>query len=167
MDSGRFHKTGDRASDICPLWSGTTPRRACMRRDRLIKKSISILSAAVVVSFAATASATVYPTDKRHLSGPLRVCDQGSFFVGGVPKITQYANSVAPSSYQELIITQMYVQFQVPPNARRWRLFRVMFGVDSGRAGGVVLPLGAPGPRHLRGRPGRTRTLRLRPFLYQ
>jgi len=103
-----------------------------MRRDRLIKKSISILSAAVVVSFAATASATVYPTDKRHLSGPLRICDQGSFFVGGVPKITQYANSVAPSSYQELIITQMYVQFQVPPNARRWPLIMVHGGGYSG-----------------------------------
>src|SRR2546425_12926062 len=98
MDSGRFHKTGDRASDICPLWSGTTPRRACMRRDRLIKKSISILSAAVVVSFAATASATVYPTVKKHLTRPLRIYDQGSVFVRGTHTIIQYENSLAPRS---------------------------------------------------------------------
>jgi len=126
-----------------------------MRRDRLIKKSISILSAAVVVSFAATASATVYPTDKRHLSGPLRICDQGSFFVGGVPKITQYANSVTPSSYRAHSSPRCMCSFRCPrmPAGGRssWCTEAAIQGHVWSRlrtGGRVVLPLGAQRPRH-------------------
>jgi hypothetical protein len=78
-------------------------------------------------------SAPVYPTDHRHLTGSLQICDQGSFFVGGIPKLTQYANSVTPTTgYQELIITQMYVQFQVPQVSRRVPLVMVHGGGYSG-----------------------------------
>jgi len=87
---------------------------------------------AIALGTAATTAAQVYPTDKRHLTGPLEICDQGSFFVGGVPKVTQYANSVTPSAYQELIIGQMYVQFQVPQGARKWPLVMVHGGGYSG-----------------------------------
>jgi hypothetical protein len=114
-----------------------------MRHHRLINGTVSILATgvlAVALGTAATAaaqtatslSAPVYPTGKRHLTGPLEICDQGSFFVGGVPKVTQYANSVTASSYQELIITQMYVQFQVPRDARKWPLIMVHGGGYSG-----------------------------------
>ena len=47
--------------------------------------------------------------------------DQGSFFIGGVPKVTNYAavpppnapNQAAPAPNQ-ITIGQMYVQFQIP-----------------------------------------------------
>jgi hypothetical protein len=69
---------------------------------------------------------------KKFLSAPILIEDQGSFFVGGVPKVTDYAtlppapgtpglapNVVAgppaatPAPHQ-ITIGQMYVQFQVP-----------------------------------------------------
>jgi len=151
MDSGRFHKTGDRASDICPLGVRTTqggpvcdaigssrrhldlcPRRwLSHRRDRIAEE---------------------YPTDKRHLSGPLRICDQGSFFVAGRAKITPVRQTPLRQLLPELIITQMYVQFQVPPNARGGRsswcteaAIQGQFGVDSGGREGVVLRSGGRG----------------------
>lgn len=56
----------------------------------------------------------------RFLSGPLLIEDQGSFFVGGVPKITNYATLPAPGNPNQtlrpaqIMIGQMYVQFQIP-----------------------------------------------------
>ena len=56
----------------------------------------------------------------RFLSGPLVIEDQGSFFVGGVPKITNYATLPAPGNPNQtlrpaqIMIGQMYVQFQIP-----------------------------------------------------
>jgi len=94
-----------------------------------------IVSAAVLAATlgtAGTAAAQAFPTNKRHLTGPLNICDFGAFFVGGVPKLTQFANSVTPSSWQELIIGQMYVQFMVPQGARRWPLIMVHGGGYSG-----------------------------------
>jgi len=93
-----------------------------------------VCAAALVATLgtASTAAAQVYPTVKRHLTGPLQICDQGSFFVGGVPKITQYANSVTAGSWQELIIGQMYVQFQIPQDARKWPLIMVHGGGYTG-----------------------------------
>src|SRR4030095_7511004 len=64
-------------------------------------------------------------TSKKFLGGPLVIEDQGSFFVGGVQKVTEYAvvpPQPAPGSAgapavptpQQITIGQMYVQFQVP-----------------------------------------------------
>jgi len=47
-------------------------------------------------------------------SGPLQIKDQGSFFVGGVPKTTAYATSSTAGANQSIMIGQMYVQFQIP-----------------------------------------------------
>src|SRR5262245_27846214 len=64
---------------------------------------------------------------KKFLGGPLVIEDQGSFFVGGVQKITDYATVAPPPAPgapapaapagptpQQITIGQMYVQFQIP-----------------------------------------------------
>src|SRR5687768_7473153 len=65
-------------------------------------------------------------TQKRFLTGPLVIEDQGSFFIGGVPKVSDHAirppsgPGVTPPaqpfvpSPQQITIGQMYVQFQIP-----------------------------------------------------
>jgi hypothetical protein len=86
------------------------------------------LSAALLLAVAATsARAWVNPLENRYLTGrPLNVCDQGSFFVGGVPKVTNFASSAEEEGVPEqLIIGQMYVQFQIPSKRRQWPLIMV------------------------------------------
>jgi hypothetical protein len=71
---------------------------------------------------------------KRFLNGPLVIEDQGSFFIGGVPKVTDYTTlppapgtpGIAPNAPiqpgppaatpapHQITIGQMYVQFQIP-----------------------------------------------------
>ena len=54
---------------------------------------------------------------KKFLTKPLVIEDQGSFFIGGMPKVTNYA-SVPPANQaitpNQIMIGQMYVQFQIP-----------------------------------------------------
>ena len=83
-----------------------------MKRDTL-------LSALLLVFMAVTLSGQAKP--KRFLTGPLTIEDQGSFFVGGVQKITDYAapppapGTAAPAVLtHQITIGQMYVQFQIP-----------------------------------------------------
>jgi hypothetical protein len=98
-----------------------------MRRHQVMKKGISILSAAVLASFATSASGWVNPLTHRYVDGELNICDQGSFFVGGVPKVTNYASSSTAGAPQQIIIGQMYVQFEIPQKRRQWPLI-VMHG---------------------------------------
>ena len=59
---------------------------------------------------------------KRFLTAPLTIEDQGSFFVGGVTKITDHASvpplpaapTPPPEAPHQITIGQMYVQFQIP-----------------------------------------------------
>ena len=61
---------------------------------------------------------------KKFIGGPLVIEDQGSFFIGGVPKVTNYASPLPPPPAgqsaptgpfaQQITIGQMYVQFQIP-----------------------------------------------------
>src|SRR5262245_55793766 len=63
---------------------------------------------------------------KRFLTGPLTIEDQGSFFIGGVQKVTDHAVRAATGpgttppaqpmlpSPEQITIGQMYVQFQIP-----------------------------------------------------
>ena len=60
---------------------------------------------------------------KKFLTKPLLIEDQGSFFIGGVPKVTNYAalpaaNNQAPAPSQ-ITIGQMYVQFQIPARKKQ------------------------------------------------
>src|SRR5438094_10109749 len=67
------------------------------------------------------AGATVLAEDasktKKFLTKPLIIEDQGSFFIGGVPKVTDYATVPGPNqpnTPNQITIGQMYVQFQIP-----------------------------------------------------
>ena len=62
---------------------------------------------------------------KKFLSKPLTIEDQGSFFIGGVPKVTSYAGlppANAPNAAgtpNQITIGQMYVQFQIPARKKQ------------------------------------------------
>jgi hypothetical protein len=72
-----------------------------------------------------TAASQEGPKIKRFLTKPLVIEDQGSFFVGGVPKVTYHATVSAPGAPiqalvpEQITIGQMYVQFQIPQNKKR------------------------------------------------
>ena len=88
-----------------------------------MRQSFSI--ALVLALFAASASAQD-SRPRRFLGGPLTIEDQGSFFIGGVQKVTTFATVPAPPAPgaapaapaapapQQITIGQMYVQFQIP-----------------------------------------------------
>src|SRR5437773_1489510 len=90
------------------------------RNPGVIRLFGGILSSAIVVAAMAANLAGQAPKQKKFLTGPLTIEDQGSFFIGGVPKVTDYAtppppgaNAAAPTP-QQITIGQMYVQFQIP-----------------------------------------------------
>ena len=79
----------------------------------------SFVSAILLV---ATTTTLAGQGQKKFLTGPLTIEDQGSFFIGGVPKVTNHAApappgpggaAAAPLPHQ-ITIGQMYVQFQIP-----------------------------------------------------
>jgi hypothetical protein len=62
------------------------------------------------------------PKVKKFLTKPLVIEDQGSFFIGGVPKVTNYATVPGPNQTaapNQITIGQMYVQFEIPQNKKR------------------------------------------------
>jgi hypothetical protein len=77
---------------------------------------------------------TYYPTPTRHyLKDSVNICDQGSFFVGGMLKKTYYERSANRSSTPQVImIGQMYVQFQFPMKYNDWPLILVSGGAHTG-----------------------------------
>jgi hypothetical protein len=103
---------------------------------RLVWSAIS-LAMLLTAQSAGVSGQTQRP--KRFLTGPLTIEDQGSFFIGGVPKITEHAvrapsgpgtPPAAPPSApcpQQITIGQMYVQFQIPAkkNGPGWPVIMV------------------------------------------
>src|SRR5580765_397779 len=97
-----------------------------MRRERYSIWLVGgwLVAGIVVGALAASVSAQKQKS-KKFLTGPLTIEDQGSFFIGGVPKITDYAGpapaagtpaaSAAPAPHQ-ITIGQMYVEFEIPAN---------------------------------------------------
>ena len=79
-----------------------------------------LLTAVLLVSTAVILSGQTKP--KKFLTAPLTIEDQGSFFVGGVKKITDHASVATPvpgspppsDAPHQITIGQMYVQFQIP-----------------------------------------------------
>jgi hypothetical protein len=65
------------------------------------------------------------PKVKKFLTKPLVIEDQGSFFIGGVPKVTNYASAPTPNNPNsagvpnQITIGQMYVQFEIPATKKR------------------------------------------------
>src|SRR5262249_49212917 len=99
-----------------PHLMGVTP----MKYHKVFARSAGIcLSAAGLLAIGV-------PAEAGFLTKSLQICDQGSFFIGGVPKTTKFATSVTPSAtYQQITVGQMYVGFQVPEAARKWPLILV------------------------------------------
>ncbi len=94
-----------------------------MRQQRFTKRAVhSIACAAVCAAFATSASAQRYPTQHRYLTKPLKVCDQGVFYVGGAPKVTPFGAGPTPAANTQIIIGSMFVQFQVPMKSKSWPL---------------------------------------------
>jgi hypothetical protein len=78
------------------------------------------LYAALAVTIGAASVATLQAQEgksRKFLKKPLVIEDQGSFFIGGVPKVTTYATVPGPNQVMtpnQITIGQMYVQFQIP-----------------------------------------------------
>jgi hypothetical protein len=79
---------------------------------------MKVLSSAILlVAMAVTISGQSAQKPKRFLTAPLTIEDQGSFFVGGVQKVTYQAAPAPPNqplAPHQITIGQMYVQFQIP-----------------------------------------------------
>jgi hypothetical protein len=84
---------------------------------------VALCIAMFLVAMAGSVSAQTGQKPKKFLGGPLVIEDQGSFFVGGVQKVTEHAviPPAAPGAQappaptpQQITIGQMYVQFQIP-----------------------------------------------------
>jgi hypothetical protein len=81
---------------------------------------------------------------KRFMGGPVTLVDQGSFFVGGVTKVSEYAavpgappgQPTPPRTPQQITIGQMYVQFQIPQrlSAPGWPVIMVHGSTHTGAA---------------------------------
>jgi len=75
-----------------------------------------------VICVAVVASVAGQTPQKKFMAAPVTIEDQGSFFIGGVQKVSNYAAvPVAPPGQptpaptpQQITIGQMYVQFQIP-----------------------------------------------------
>ena len=98
-----------------------------MTRDNRFVRRVgwSLFSLVLLVTMAASIPAEDVGKAKKFLKKPLVIEDQGSFFIGGVPKVTNYATvppanapNAAPTPNQ-ITIGQMYVQFQIPANKKQ------------------------------------------------
>jgi hypothetical protein len=82
------------------------------------------LYAALAIAIGAASVATLQAQEgktRKFLKKPLVIEDQGSFFIGGVPKVTTYATVPGPNQVMtpsQITIGQMYVQFQIPANKK-------------------------------------------------
>ncbi len=104
--------------------------------NRIIKIGCCLFSAVLLVAMTASVPAQENHKAKKFLTKPLVIEDQGSFFIGGVPKVTRYATTQPP--------------------------YRSMSGVDTGWARRLGALFRAPRDFHLRCRSIRTRALRVR-----
>src|SRR5438046_3314661 len=95
---------------------------------------LALTSALMAATSASSASAWENPLENPYLEEPLEVCDQGSFFVGGVPKVTKYAAGPTAGDPQQITIGQAYVQFQVPKTRRQWPIVFVHGSTHTGAA---------------------------------
>jgi hypothetical protein len=95
-------------------------------RNRFARKAACCLVCVIpLVGMTANAATLEGPKLKKFLTKPLVIEDEGSFFIGGVPKVTNYAIVPAPGSPNpvpapnQITIGQMYVEFQIPAVKKR------------------------------------------------
>jgi hypothetical protein len=105
----------------------------------------SLLSLAILL----TATLPSHGQQQRFMRGPVTLVDQGSFFIGGVTKVSEHAavpgappgQPVPAQTPQQITIGQMYVQFQVPArlSAPGWPVIMVHGSTHTGAEGGCSL----------------------------
>ncbi len=90
-------------------------------KNRFMQNAAGLLFFAILLlAMAGSAAAQEGQKVKKFLTKPLVIEDQGSFFIGGVPKVTNYAtvpaanNPNQAATPNQITIGQMYVQFQTP-----------------------------------------------------
>jgi len=105
-----------------------------MTSDSKLKVVLMTSVAAAGVLAVTNAQAWKSPTKDRYLTAPLEICDKGTFYVGGAPKITPFASGATPRGQREIIIGQMYVQFQTPMKSKSWPVIMVHGSGYSGSA---------------------------------
>ncbi|HEX9284516.1 MAG TPA: hypothetical protein VF879_02505 [Nitrospirales bacterium] len=111
-----------------------------MRHNHLMKGAVLAATLGIAGTAAAQTAPSgagwVNPLENRYVTGPpLQVCDEGAFFVGGVPKVTTFASSaLTEGAPQQIIIGQAYVQFQIPKKRRQWPLVMVHGSTHTGAA---------------------------------
>ncbi len=87
-----------------------------------MKSKFQFVTAALVLLAAGRVHAADGPKVKGYLTKPLVIEDQGSFFIGGAPKVTNYATVPGPNQTaapNQITIGQMYVQFEIPQTKKR------------------------------------------------
>jgi hypothetical protein len=93
------------------------------RENHVIQKIVFLLLASIFLFVVAgKIDAQEGQKTKKFLTKPLLIEDQGSFFVGGVPKVTNYATVFAANQQptrNQIMIGQMYVEFEIPVNKKR------------------------------------------------
>jgi len=97
-----------------------------MSCDNRVMRHVGWCLCAAVLLAPMTASVLAQESGKtkKFLKKPLVIEDQGSFFIGGVPKVTTYATVPPPNAPNQtpapnqITIGQMYVQFQIPANKK-------------------------------------------------
>jgi hypothetical protein len=100
--------------------------------------------ATVAVFVVTLAAGLTAQGQKRMMGGQLVLEDQGSFFIGGVAKISDYATipfapagqPTPPPTPQQITIGQMYVQFQIPAkkSSPGWPVIMVHGSTHTGAA---------------------------------
>lgn len=98
----------------------------------------------VAAALAVAVPAAAQTPQKRFTGGPVTLVDQGSFFVGGITKVSEYATvpaappgqPVPPRAPAQITIGQMYVQFQIPQRiaAPGWPVIMVHGSTHTGAA---------------------------------
>jgi hypothetical protein len=87
------------------------------RRRVLQRVATGLGSAFALVAMTTGVLAQASGPARKFLKKPLVIEDQGSFFIGGVQKVTAYATVPPPNQTltpNQITIGQMYVQFQIP-----------------------------------------------------
>ena len=89
---------------------------------RVSQRMTTVVSVLLLLTMVSSVSAQ-NGKPKKFLTKPLTIEDQGSFFIGGVTKVTNYAtaappNANTPPAPSQITIGQMYVQFQIPARKR-------------------------------------------------
>jgi hypothetical protein len=120
---------------MCADWKSKYQGERTMKKQSICKGTLAAMASTLAATtYVSSAAAWENPLENPHMSAPLEICDQGSFFVGGVPKVTEYAAGPQAGAPQQITIGQAYVQFQVPKKRRKWPIIFVHGSTHTGAA---------------------------------